>query len=153
MPTPIRAGQAIIPFTAQRKEAIPRMNNDKKDVIVAKILRFDPSCDTEPYFQTYEVPKYTIIGRQTVAKVLEYIFENLDPSLSFYLTCDRGICDGCAAMVNGKAELVCMKETTDEVTIEPIQNHKIIRDLVVMPEEEDRLRRRTLERSGKSKYL
>jgi fumarate reductase iron-sulfur subunit len=129
------------------------MSEAEKEVIVAKVFRYDPACDAEPYYATYEVPKYVIIGRQTVAKVLEYIFENLDPSISFYLTCDRGICDGCAAMVNGQAELICMVETTDEVTIEPIQNHEIIRDLMVMPHDDDRLRKRVLERSGKSKYL
>jgi len=125
---------------------------EKKDVIVARVLRFDPTSDTEPHFETYEVPKYKV-GRQTVARVLEYIFENIDPSLAYYLTCDRGICNGCVAMVNGKAELTCMKETPDEVTIEPIQTHKVIRDLVVVPQDEDRPRQRVLERSGKSKYL
>jgi len=125
---------------------------EKKDVIVARVFRFDPTTDVEPHFETYEVPKYTV-GRQTVGKVLEYIFENIDPSLAFYLTCNRNVCNGCAAMVNGKAELVCLKESPDEVTIEPLQNHKIIRDLMVVPQGEDRLRQRVLERSGKSKYL
>lgn len=125
---------------------------EKKEVIVARVLRFDPNSDAEPHFETYQVPKYST-GRQTVGKVLEYIFENMDPSLAYYLTCNRGICNGCAAMVNGKAELICMKETPDEVTIEPIQNHEVIRDLMVMPQDVDRPRQRVLERSGKSKYL
>jgi succinate dehydrogenase/fumarate reductase-like Fe-S protein len=123
-----------------------------KDVIVAKILRFDPATDDEPHFETYEVPKYEV-GRQTVSKVLEYIFENIDSSLSYYHTCNRGICNGCVAMINGKAELMCMTESPDEVTIEPAANHRVIRDLVVVPEEEDRPRRRVLERSSKSKCL
>ena len=126
--------------------------NTKSNVIIAKVLRFDPASDDEPHFETYEVPKYEI-GRQTVAKVVEYIFENIDPSLSYYLTCNRGICNGCVAMINGKAEFMCMKETTDEVTIEPVSHHKVIRDLVVVPEVEDRPRQRVFERSGKSKYL
>ena len=82
----------------------------KRDVIVAKVFRFDPTIDDEPHFETFEVPKYST-GRQTVAKVLLYIFENIDPGLSFYWTCNRGICNGCAAMVNGKVELICMKES------------------------------------------
>ena len=50
---------------------------EERDVIIAKILRFDPATDEEPHFETYEVPKYEV-GRQTVAKVLEYIFENIE---------------------------------------------------------------------------
>jgi fumarate reductase iron-sulfur subunit len=124
----------------------------KKDFITARVLRFDPSTDDEPHFETYEVPKFDL-GRQTVSKVLEYIFENLDPSISYYLTCNRGICNGCVAMVNGKAELLCMTEAADEVTIEPVPHHRVIRDLVVAPEAEDRPRRRVVERSAKSRYL
>lgn len=124
----------------------------KKDFITARVLRFDPSTDQEPHYETYEVPKYEV-GRQTVSKVLEYIFENLDPGISYYLTCNRGICNGCVAMVNGKAELLCMTESPDEVTIEPVPHHRVIRDLIVVPEEEDRPRRRVVERSAKSKYL
>ena len=124
----------------------------KKDFITARVLRFDPGTDEEPRYETYEVPKYEV-GRQTVSKVLEYIFENLDPSISYYRTCDRGICNGCVAMINGKAQLLCMTESPDEVTIEPVPHHKVIRDLIVVPEEEDRPRRRVVERSAKSKYL
>jgi fumarate reductase iron-sulfur subunit len=124
----------------------------KKDFITARVLRFDPSSDQEPHYQTYEVPRYEV-GRQTVSKVLEYIFEHLDPSISYYLTCNRGICNGCVAMINGKAELLCMTESPDEVTIEPVPHHRVIRDLIVVPEDEDRPRRRVLERSAKSEYL
>jgi succinate dehydrogenase/fumarate reductase-like Fe-S protein len=121
-------------------------------VIIAKVLRFDPATDDGPHFETYEVPKYEV-GRQTVSRVLEYIFENIDPSLGYYHTCNRGICNGCVAMINGRAELMCMTETTDEVTIEPMRHHRVIRDLVVVPEGEDRPRRRVTERSSKSRYL
>jgi succinate dehydrogenase/fumarate reductase-like Fe-S protein len=124
----------------------------KKNFITARVLRYDPATDEEAHFETYEVPKYDV-GRQTVSKVLEYIFENLDSSISYYLTCNRGICNGCVAMINGKAQLLCMTESPDEVTIEPMPHHKVIRDLIVVPEDEDRLRRRVVERSAKSKYL
>ena len=125
---------------------------DEKNVIIAKILRFDPATDEEPHFETYEVPKYEV-GRQTVAKVLEYIFENIDPSISYYMTCERALCNGCVAMINGKGGLLCMTETTDEVTVEPAANHRVIRDLMVVPEDEDRTQGQVLKRSGKSKYL
>jgi succinate dehydrogenase/fumarate reductase-like Fe-S protein len=120
--------------------------------ITARILRFDPSTDEKPHFETYEVPKYEF-GRQTVARVLEYIFENIDSSLSFYVTCDRQLCRGCAAMINGKAELMCLKEAPDEFTIEPVPHHRVIRDLIVVPEDEDLPHRRVVERSAKSRYL
>ena len=150
----VRAGEDHIHHAARRKEAMARMSGkeDEKNVIIAKILRFDPATDEEPHFETYEVPKYEV-GRQTVAKVLEYIFEKIDPSLSYYVTCNRALCNGCVAMINGKAGLLCMTETTDEVTVEPVPQHRVIRDLVVVPEEEDRPRRRVVERSAKSKYL
>jgi succinate dehydrogenase/fumarate reductase-like Fe-S protein len=56
-------------------------------------------------------------------------------------------------MINRKAGLLCMTETTDEVTIEPAANHRVIRDLMVVPKDEDRTQGQVLKRSGKSKYL
>ncbi len=92
-----------------------------------KCTRFDPKVDKEVHYQTYEVP---LEWGMSVLNVLEYIFNNFDPTLAFYVSCRRGYCARCAVLLNGKAVLSCNTFATEDMTIEPIPG-KIIRDLFV----------------------
>ena len=47
---------------------------------LAKILRFDPETDREPYFQDYD---YEFSPRMTVLDVLNLVRETRDPSLQY----------------------------------------------------------------------
>ena len=102
---------------------------DKK-TIIAKIARFDPSQDSSAHYQAYEVP---LSPRMTVMDVLNYIYENLDPTLAYHshTSCHRRICARCNVTINKKAGLSCHTEVTGDVTIEPVPRFKIVRDLVV----------------------
>ncbi len=53
---------------------------------------------------TYEVP---VEEGESVLGVLQYIYENLDPGLTFYSSCRIGLCTGCLVRVNGKACFAC----------------------------------------------
>lgn len=71
---------------------------------------------------------------ETVMDVLDHIYENLDPSLSYYKhsTCNQGICGRCLVKLNGKPVLSCVEKvdnTLETITIEP-KNKKVIKDLV-----------------------
>ena len=92
------------------------------------VQRFNPKTDGSPYFQDYEVPD-EFSGR-SASDILEYIFENMDPSLAFYSSCVRGLCGACGAVVNGKAGLLCMTRVDGDAKIEPLRGVKIVRDLV-----------------------
>lgn len=98
-----------------------------KDKITLKIQRFDPATDKAPYFQEYTIP-YT--QGTTVMSAIRYIYENLDHSLAFYISCRIGKCAGCHVKVNGKTRLACTTVIDDDVTLEP-KAGKVIRDLVV----------------------
>lgn len=99
--------------------------------IKLKILRYTPSKDIKPFFETYTVP---IIEGMTILDLLIYVKEHLDHSISFRHSCRMGICGSCAAIVNGTPVLTCQKQVSElgskNVEIKPIENFPVIRDLV-----------------------
>jgi len=103
------------------------MAEETKKVKV-KILRSKPWTKEEPKHQVFEVP---LEGKTSVLNVLTYISENLDPTLAFYNSCRIGKCMGCQVVVNGKAKMACTTPVNDDITVEPLRNHKVIKDLVV----------------------
>jgi fumarate reductase iron-sulfur subunit len=95
------------------------------------IERFDPE-KKEPYLQTYEVPRGS---KARVLDFLNYIFEEVDPSLSFRRhLCKARMCRGCLMMVNGKHCMVCWEVVSPEqkeITISPLSGRRVFKDLVV----------------------
>lgn len=75
----------------------------------------------------------------TILDALQEIKEKNDGSLTFRWSCRMGICGSCGAMVNGKPVLMCetylrdLPHTQSEnpVTVEPLRNFPIVKDLVV----------------------
>jgi len=102
----------------------------EKKKISVRIARFDPVLDSSPHYRTYEVP---LAPRMTVMDVLDYIYENLDPSLAYHshTSCHRRICARCNVRVNDRAGLSCHTEVSGDITIDPLPGFKVIRDLVV----------------------
>lgn len=92
--------------------------------------------DGKKWVQTYKVEVQT---GMTILGALTEIKEKQDPTLSFACSCRSSICGACATRVNGNAELSCevlveelMKRyRSEELTIEPLGNFRVIRDLVV----------------------
>lgn len=93
------------------------------------ISRFDPSVDSKPYDQTYEAPW---VEGMAVLQVLDYIYENLDSTLSYddHSACAQGICRQCTIFVNGKASLTCQTSVTGDLRLEPPRHFKVVKDLV-----------------------
>jgi succinate dehydrogenase/fumarate reductase-like Fe-S protein len=99
--------------------------------ILARILRFDAATDVEPYFQEYRVAQRP---GMTVASLLQYVYEELDPTLALRnYRCGRGLCGGCKVKVNGKSVKACSTtlDASSIITIEPVDNRRVIRDLAV----------------------
>ena len=78
--------------------------------------------------QEYEVP---LRDKMSVLNVLQYVSENYDGGLSYYASCRRGLCAGCAVKVNGKAKLACVELVTGDVTIEPLSGDRVVKDLLI----------------------
>lgn len=98
-----------------------------RSTIKAEVWRYNPSTDPAPRFEKYDVPFQEGLS---VSNVLEYVNENHDGGLAFYLSCRRGICGGCAVRVNGKVVLACTELVRDDVKIEPVDPDKVVKDLV-----------------------
>jgi succinate dehydrogenase/fumarate reductase-like Fe-S protein len=92
-----------------------------------KIRRRKPS-NPESYFETFDVP---IQPGTNVLGVLNYIRENFDSSLAYYVECRHGRCAECNVVINGRVGLACMTAASGDMTIEPIKGYEVIRDLLV----------------------
>jgi len=99
-----------------------------------RIQRFDPEGKVEgQYFQEFTLD---IANSATVLDVLIKIREEIDGSLALRCACRASICGSCSMRVNGRACLVCKTRVSDiascgeTVTVEPMGNMKVIKDLV-----------------------
>ncbi len=101
--------------------------------VIADIFRFDPSIDASPCMQRYEVPYF---HRMSIFTLLREVYEHQDPTLAFRnQQCGRGLCGNCHFRlgVNGKIVKGCTipLKPGDHITVEPYNQEKVIRDLVV----------------------
>jgi len=97
--------------------------------IEIKVFRFDPTGDEKPRFQEYEIVKDE---KMSVLSALQYIYRNLDASLSIQgYYCYRKLCTVCMLRINGKNKLGCRTLVEDNMTIEPVKQYPLIKDLVV----------------------
>lgn len=107
------------------------MSTNTKKIVEFKINRFNPETN-EHFTSTYKVPVYK---GTTILEGLQYIKDNLDETLTFRHSCRMGICGSCGINVNGKPMLACYTQVldlgVDSVTLEPLSNMPVIKDLVV----------------------
>jgi succinate dehydrogenase/fumarate reductase-like Fe-S protein len=99
--------------------------------ITARVYRFDPATDDAASFREYRVP---LTPGDSAMNVLDYIYQNLDGTLAYYdhAGCALGICARCTGRVNGKLGLLCQVLVDGDVTIEPMSEEGVTRDLVVV---------------------
>jgi len=100
--------------------------------IEIEVLRYNPEKDTEPHFQSFQVP---FSHDTSVLQGLQYIKDRLDGSLTFRWSCRIAICGSCGKMVNGVPELSCHTFLRDyypgKVRIEPLNHFPVQRDLAI----------------------
>lgn len=92
------------------------------------IYRFSPDLDKAPRYETFEID---IEPGETVLAALIKVYEELDPSLSFRFACGKLKCGECSVQVNKSPYLACEKKIESEMTIEPLPNLPVIKDLVI----------------------
>ena len=97
-----------------------------------KIKRFNPDTN-EDYFQIYDVD---LDEKLTVLETIEYIKNHIDSTLSYRVFCKSAICGSCAMVINGLSKLTCKLNSVENLidgvlTVEPLKNFKVIKDLVV----------------------
>jgi len=82
-------------------------------------------------FETFSVPSQK---SQTVLDIATYVQRKLDATLSYRFACRVGMCGSCAMTVNGVPRWTCRTHASkvvenNQLTIEPLRNLEIIRDL------------------------
>src|SRR5579864_3792315 len=111
-------------------QPMPDMTDQK--TIELRVLRYSPSRDSAPAFGSFRVP---YADDTSVLQALQEIKATLDGSLAFRWSCRMAVCGSCGMMINGEPKLACNTFLRDlapnPVTIEPLQNFPIERDLIV----------------------
>ena len=100
-----------------------------------KIKRFDPAdSGGKTWWQEYEVDVHP---DSTVLDALIQVREHVDGTLAMRCACRASICGSCGMKVNGNAKLVCktrvvsLSTNGEQLLIEPMGNHHVVRDLVI----------------------
>jgi len=100
--------------------------------ITLRISRYNPKHDDSSIFTEFSVPyeKWT-----TVLDAILEVKKYLDHSVAVRYSCRQASCGSCGMMINGKPKLACFTKiselNSDVVTVEPMSNFPIIRDLAV----------------------
>jgi len=100
--------------------------------IILRISRFNSKTDPSPTFAEFKVPvqKWT-----TVLEAILFVKQNLDHSVAVRYSCRQASCGSCGMQINGKPSLACYTKISElnsnVVTVEPMHNFPIIRDLAV----------------------
>lgn len=99
-----------------------------------RIKRYNPEKRAESYYEEFE---YDIPEGATLLDCLNHIKWNIDGTLTYRMSCRSAICGSCAMKGNGHALLACQKQAahllkdgSDTITIEPLGNMPVIKDLV-----------------------
>jgi succinate dehydrogenase/fumarate reductase-like Fe-S protein len=67
----------------------------------------------------------------SVSTALQYLQRAVDPRLAYVLSCRRGLCNVCAARIDGKVQTACTTPLHDGIVIEPARDSLLLRDTVV----------------------
>ena len=99
-----------------------------------RIKRYNPEKQAEPFYEEFD---YDIPEGATLLDCLNHIKWNVDGTLTYRMSCRSAICGSCGMKGNGHALLACQKQAahllkdgSDTITIEPLGNMPVIKDLV-----------------------
>jgi succinate dehydrogenase / fumarate reductase iron-sulfur subunit len=100
-----------------------------------RVRRYDPeAAEPASSFQQYQ---FEVPDHYTVLDALMHVREEVDPSLALRCSCRASICGSCAMTVNDSPRLACRTKLREvspdgqQVTIAPMNNQRVVKDLVV----------------------
>jgi succinate dehydrogenase / fumarate reductase iron-sulfur subunit len=100
--------------------------------VTLQIYRYHPEQDDEPQMQAFTVPLEK--KGMKLLDALNYIKWNLDGTLSYRRSCGEGVCGSDGMNINGVNGLACITPLAglkQPITIHPLPNMPVIRDLIV----------------------
>ena len=114
-------------------EAIAAEAAPTGQTVTLEVFRYHPDTDTEPSYQTYEVPYRE---EWVVLDALNWLKDEVDGTLSYRWSCRMGVCGSCGMMVNGYPRLTCnafLREfMPGPIRIEPLRGFPVERDMVIV---------------------
>jgi succinate dehydrogenase/fumarate reductase iron-sulfur protein len=124
--------------TSPRDGASRLGQTERDDTLLARNSRMAPGASIimrirrhengSTRYDTFDVP-YRKWMR--VLDALNWIAENAATDLAYRWICGSKMCGTCAVRMNGREILACWEAVEPEMTIEPLRNLPVIRDLVV----------------------
>ena len=97
-----------------------------------RVSRENPAAGERRAFSEYSVPveKWT-----TVLDAILDVKKHMDHAVGVRYSCRQATCGSCGMMINGRPRLACFTKIddlgSDTVTVEPLSNFPVVRDLVV----------------------
>ncbi len=120
---------ATVPEIAQEKTTTP-ISSSK--TITLRIAKYNPNEDQEKHYITFQVP---VERWSTVLEAILDVKKHFDHSIGVRYSCRQATCGSCGMMINGRPRLACFTRidelNSDVVTVEPMKNFPILRDLAV----------------------
>ena len=105
--------------------------------IKVRLFCFDPKSGNPPHYDVVSVPRKPDMR---ILDVLNHVYDTSESdSLAIRWYCGTKKCGACAVSVNGTPMLSCWEPAQEEMTLEPLANFLIIRDLVVDIEAYERM--------------
>ena len=94
------------------------------DLLTVRVRRFEGTAE----LQEFQVP-YRKWMR--VLDALNWIADNAASDLAYRWFCGSKMCGTCAVRMNGREVLACWEAVEPEMTLEPLRNLPVVRDLLV----------------------
>ncbi len=99
------------------------------------VFRYDPQQGGSGHFDSYKLS----IQDETTTTILDVLLRlqrEQDSTLAFRFACRVNMCGSCGMVINGKERLACKTNVSDiaknkDITIRPLSNFPVIKDLVV----------------------
>ena len=112
---------------------VSEQSKSPSETITLRIARYNPNDEkSEKHFMSFQVNvrKWT-----TVLEAILDVKKHFDHSVAVRYSCRQATCGSCGMVINGKPRLACFTKITElnsnVVTVEPMNNFPIIRDLAV----------------------
>ena len=116
----------------QQAKSAPAPQADSHITRRLRIRRSNPSAGEAKSYSEFDVEA------EPWTTVLDVILEakkKADHSIGVRYSCRQATCGSCGMMINGKPRLACFTKVNeldgDTITVEPMQNFPVVRDLVV----------------------
>ena len=108
------------------------LDTSSSKIVTLRIAKFNPEKDSNQQFVDFKVSyeRWT-----TVLDAVLDVKKHLDHSVAVRYSCRQASCGSCGMKINGRPRLACFTKiselNSDVITVEPMSNYPIIRDLVV----------------------